>query len=205
MKIGDKKIILTEETVSMFLGLAIVLVIAYLIFSYWQRRRGNLDVPGISSNNVEEVEANNEEAGEDEMEDGETALAVIGGVHEVVAGENLWKIAEKYYGSGYNWVDIAKANELGHPGLLRIGQKLILPKVESKQVTVAAVAESEKTIEGESYTVVKGDNLWQIAVRAYGDGYRWTDIWQNNKQQLNSPDLLEIGMILNIPRESTLP
>ena len=48
------------------------------------------------------------------------------------------------------------------------------------------------------YRVVTGDNLWKIAVAEYGDGYKWTKIWQDNRSKLNSPDKLEIGMMLII-------
>jgi len=46
--------------------------------------------------------------------------------------------------------------------------------------------------------VVKGDNLWQIALRAYGDGYQWVKIARENK--LANPDLIHSGNILKIPR-----
>ncbi|MBU3935707.1 LysM peptidoglycan-binding domain-containing protein [Patescibacteria group bacterium] len=56
-------------------------------------------------------------------------------------------------------------------------------------------------MEGGEYKVERGNSLWEVAVRAYGDGYAWTRIWQANKSKLNSPELLEIGMVLTIPRE----
>jgi len=38
----------TEEIVSMFLGLVIVVVAIGLIFTYFQRKRGVISVPGVS-------------------------------------------------------------------------------------------------------------------------------------------------------------
>jgi 5'-nucleotidase len=49
-----------------------------------------------------------------------------------------------------------------------------------------------------SYTVVKGDNLWNIAVATYGDGFRWTDIAQANK--LENPRVIHAGNVLVLPR-----
>lgn len=59
-------------------------------------------------------------------------------------------------------------------------------------------------IQGENYTVVRGDNLWNIAVRAYGDGYQWVKIWHANKATIaNHPDLIFVSQALTIPRADT--
>ena len=55
-----------------------------------------------------------------------------------------------------------------------------------------------KKISGNSYTVVKGDYLWDIAIRAYGDGYKWVDIARANK--LANPDIIHSGNKFIIPR-----
>ena len=55
-------------------------------------------------------------------------------------------------------------------------------------------------VEGEKYTVVKGDSLWSIAVRAYGDGYKWTDVYAANKTIIGTnPGLIYSGTELIIP------
>jgi len=72
----------------------------------------------------------------------------------VEKGQHLWQIAEKHYGSGYNWVDIAKENGLKNPSQLAVGQELKLPKVAVKVVEKTIVAKAEEMggkIEGESY------------------------------------------------------
>src|SRR5258706_3963479 len=50
----------------------------------------------------------------------------------VKTGDDLWHIAEKFYKSGYNWVDLAKANNLENPGVLYAGTKLVVPSVAPK-------------------------------------------------------------------------
>jgi hypothetical protein len=58
-----------------------------------------------------------------------------GGTYVAVEGDNLWQIAEKAYGSGYNNVDIVSANGLINPDYIEVGQKLIIPSVEAKMPT----------------------------------------------------------------------
>jgi len=49
--------------------------------------------------------------------------------HEVVKGDTLWKIAEKYYGDGNLYTNIFEANKdiLKDPNVIQIGQKLRIP------------------------------------------------------------------------------
>ncbi|HUD45100.1 MAG TPA: LysM peptidoglycan-binding domain-containing protein [Patescibacteria group bacterium] len=136
--------------------------------------------------------------------------------YTVKAGDDLWDIASAQYGSGYNWVDIAQANNLNNPGQIYSGNVLKLPTVTEKipaaQVVVnnptnapPAQAQSGQTtqnvgaaITGNSYVVQKGDCLWNIAVRAYNDGYQWTKIAQANN--LANPDMIFSGNVFIIPR-----
>lgn len=37
---------------------------------------------------------------------------------------------------------------------------------------------------GEQYTIQLGDTLWEIAEAKYGDGFRWTDIYNANKSKV---------------------
>jgi nucleoid-associated protein YgaU len=120
----------------------------------------------------------------------------------VQPGDNLWKVAERYYDSGYNWVDIAFENDITDPGIIEMGQELVIPNVEPKEATVTIAQEilekQVQPISGATYIVVTGDNLWNIAIRAYGDGYRWTDIATEN--DLDKPNIIHTGNILVLPR-----
>ncbi|MGI6050800.1 MAG: LysM peptidoglycan-binding domain-containing protein, partial [Acetivibrionales bacterium] len=50
-----------------------------------------------------------------------------------------------------------------------------------------------------SYTVVKGDCLWTIAQRFLGDGRRYVEIYELNKDQINNPDIILISQQFRIP------
>ncbi len=49
--------------------------------------------------------------------------------HEVIKGDTLWKIAEKYYGDGklYKKIFEANTNILKDPNKIKVGQKLRIP------------------------------------------------------------------------------
>ena len=50
-----------------------------------------------------------------------------------------------------------------------------------------------------TYTVVPGDCLWKIAQRYYGEGKRWTEIYEANKEQIAVPQLIYVGQVFIIP------
>ena len=176
----------TEEIVSMFLGLVIVVVVVGLIFNFFQKKKGSITIPGstdvkLSQNIDYEINSSDE--------------------YVVKKGDSLWKIAEVKYNDGYKWSQIAKENNLKNPGIIEVGQKLVLPKIVVKEVITNTNLVEKNNIEmvGNEYKVVKNDSLWKIAVRVYGDGYQWIKIWQANKIKITNPNGLEIGMNLTIP------
>jgi nucleoid-associated protein YgaU len=180
-----KTLKLNENTISMILGIVVILVTVSLVINYFRDKssKGNILEKGAVTS--------------------ETAFAKT---HLVTAGETLWKIAESETGSGYNWVDIAKANEIKDPNMIVAGQKLTIPSIET--VTKSTAGEKEKVVSAEkpntvaiggaTYEVVKGDSLWNIAVRSYGDGYKWIQIARDN--HLANPNLIHPGNILALPR-----
>ena len=50
-----------------------------------------------------------------------------------------------------------------------------------------------------SYTVESGDCLWLIAQELLGDGNRWTEIYEANKDVISDPNLIYAGQALTIP------
>lgn len=163
-----------ESTISMVLGALVIVVVGILTVNYFKDRNAKTLQDGLSTQTAKE--------------------------HVVVSGESLWSISEDYYGSGYNWTDLASANDLTDYSL-EVGQVIKLPEVSVKQPTATKTQVSETTtqaISGDSYTVVKGDNLWNVAVRAYGDGYKWVEIAKANK--LVNPNIIHSGNVLTLPR-----
>lgn len=50
---------------------------------------------------------------------------------------------------------------------------------------------------GGTYTVQKGDTLWSIAARHYGNGQKWRDIMSANG--MTDPKQLKVGQTLTLP------
>jgi nucleoid-associated protein YgaU len=49
------------------------------------------------------------------------------------------------------------------------------------------------------YVVKAGDTLSKIAQEVYGDGNRWREIFEANKEQIENPSLIRAGWELDIP------
>lgn len=47
-----------------------------------------------------------------------------------------------------------------------------------------------------TYVVKKGDSLYKIARMFYGDGARWTEVYQKNAATLKHPRLVPEGAVL---------
>lgn len=50
-----------------------------------------------------------------------------------------------------------------------------------------------------TYTVQKGDCLWNIAKKFYGNGSKYTVIYKANKDKIKNPNLIYPGQVLTIP------
>ncbi len=48
--------------------------------------------------------------------------------------------------------------------------------------------------------IVRGDNLWNIARAHYGEGLRYTVIFEANKGQIRDPNLIYPGQIFSLPK-----
>ena len=49
------------------------------------------------------------------------------------------------------------------------------------------------------YTVQKGDSLWKIAKENLGSGFKWSEIYEANRDAIRDPDLIYVGQTLQLP------
>lgn len=57
----------------------------------------------------------------------------------------------------------------------------------------------QKAPDGKTYKVEKGDSLWKIAEKMYGDGTKWPKIHDANKDKIENPDMIYPDQELIIP------
>ncbi len=67
------------------------------------------------------------------------------------------------------------------------------------QAAAAAAAPAAGGAAGRTYTVKPGDTLSKIAKEFYGNANDYNKIFEANKDQLSSPDKINVGQELNIP------
>jgi len=71
--------------------------------------------------------------------------------------------------------------------------------VKTKKATKKATTTKTKTSTKRTYTVKKGDCLWNIAKKFYGKGSAYTKIYDANTNKIANPNLIYPGQVFVIP------
>lgn len=141
---------------------------------------------------------------EDEEEDEEPETT-----YTVQRGDTLWTIAERFYGTGYEYKRLMTANVgrqmpdgryFTKAGMIQPGWVLVIP-----EPSTALERANGKTF----YVVEQDDSLRGIAARFLGDEMRWPEIYDLNQgkaklpdgRTLKHPDLIWPGLRLEIPEK----
>jgi len=116
-------------------------------------------------------------------------------VYTVKAGDDLWSLADRFYGEGGQWRRIADANRTkltGGPDELIIGWKLTIPGVSGQA--------EPATRRSRTVTVRAGDTVSSLAQQHYGDPAAWRTIFDANRETIADPDQIDVGWKLVLPR-----
>ncbi|WP_029058011.1 peptidoglycan-binding protein LysM [Stappia stellulata] len=125
----------------------------------------------------DEPETNAAEAIEKEV----AGLGLDGDVKVEVSGDTV-KIA-----------GAAPTQEAREKLILAAGNVLGVAKVEEE------IAVADAAPEATFHTVAKGDTLWAVATKTYGDGSKYMAIFEANTPMLSHPDKIYPGQVLRIP------
>lgn len=72
-------------------------------------------------------------------------------------------------------------------------------KKNKKKKVVKTKTRETKEVKTQTYTVKKGDCLWNIAKKFYGNGSKYTVIYNANKDKIKNPNLIYVGQVFTIP------
>jgi nucleoid-associated protein YgaU len=121
---------------------------------------------------------------------GEPAL-----MYTVRQGDTLWGISQRLTGDPENWPVLLERNnaayEIGvgetfieNPDRIYPGQRIFAPVSDGAGRSVL------------EYHVLRGESLWRIAERIYGDPLLWRQIYADNRATITDPDLIYPGQVL---------
>lgn len=82
---------------------------------------------------------------------------------------------------------------------MQITIKQYRPPVVTRTVTTNNTATATSKPSGQNYTVKRGDCLWNIAKKFYGNGSKYTTIYNANKDKIKNPNLIYPNQVLWIP------
>lgn len=74
--------------------------------------------------------------------------------------------------------------------------------IEDQAVPTAETPEEDRPAalpQAKTYTVQGGDSLWAIARKQLGDGNRWKEIYELNRDKVSNPNLIHPGQVLTLP------
>ena len=123
----------------------------------------------------------------------------------VAPGESLISICREILGDPSLVAEVAALNELSDPDKVAVGQRLRLPVISGAAPAATDRAEATTPDEPSEYTVRDGDSLMTIAQRVCGTVRAFDEIFEANRDQLETPDELRPGMVLRIPTSDERP
>lgn len=128
--------------------------------------------------------------------------------HDVQAGQTLYAICREQYGDISLVKALAEYNKLDDPASLRVGRRLMIPPAEEiggRTIASSTSPPSTQTAPAQpkpsaptTYVVKSGDSLAGIAQRFLGSKGKWKKLHDMNRDVIDNPDDLRVGMVLKV-------
>lgn len=128
---------------NVILGVLIVIIVAVLIFNYFNRAR---DIDTSSTQTSAETT-------------GDVAKEDLPGNYTIKAGDTLFTIAEKYYDSGWEYIRIVEANKMTDENNISEGQVIIIPKAEDQALSASAAPATDSAVTDTVLTTAASPSL----------------------------------------------
>jgi len=122
-----------------------------------------------------------------------------GSKYTIELGDTFSSIAREQYGADKYHTAIQAANPDADPNSLRVGQVITLPPKEEVLRETAKTAGNTKPSDALTYVVEPGDSLIAIARNVLKDESRYLEIFELNRDKLESPDNVPAGIELRLP------
>jgi len=136
--------------------------------------------------------------------------------HTVLKGETLTRIAQRHYGNGDYWRIIRDANpgKVSNDGSVQLGVVLDIPSrgnallgpafVDAGNERAIPVGNRTNNTSGKTIEVQAGDTLSELASKYLGSADQWQDLFDANKDKLDDPTDLQVGMKLRLPQNASV-
>lgn len=209
-----KTVKLNESLISMILGAIVIIAAGLLIVNFFKK---NNTSPSLSTGEINQGTENQNTSGNKTytVKEGDNLWKISQAMYndgykwtEIAKSNNLKSANDINVGQELIIPDLGSQNLASNseptstvtptPTQVQPSETVTpTPTIQNEQ-TLSTSVSSVEPISGATYTVQKGDNLWKIAVRAYGDGYKWVDI--ANANHLQHPNLIHPGNTFTLPR-----
>lgn len=198
---------MNESRISAIVGGLIILVIGIMVFNYFRNINNGVTTPtSVTTENTDTSQNYVVQSGDTLWGIAQEQLGDGFRWQEIAELNNISDGSQLNTGTELILPDV----ETQEPELaMASAQPTVASTPEPTAMTIAdeqpqTIAEPSMPVDDQvsitatSYTVVKGDNLWDIAEKAYGDGFRWKDISEANN--LDNPRVIHAGNVLTLPR-----
>lgn len=133
---------MNESTISMILGAIVIIVVGALVINYFRGLPKGESLPPVATDDSSEVLS----------------------IHKVGEGENLWSISITYYGTGFNWDEIAEFNGIKSPSEIEEGQEIKIPRLEDLAANITTEPTTTLTPEPTTPTETETENSEDVEV-----------------------------------------